>query len=160
MHPVRVLRTLFVAGLFAGGSLWAVAPGVAAYGRADQPLAQIEFSANCNNPAIFLCFPPPAGFGLGGIWLWIEIDANQTGDVAGAGCGHVRGIGGGAGPIKGDVTWWSSTTPDGLAFNIDPHGRYYNVLLPDGTLLSLPQTQGHYQFTLGHGTTVQTTIAP
>jgi hypothetical protein len=160
MRPVRIMRTLLLSGLVAAGSLWAMAPAAAAYGRADHPLAQIEFSANCNNPSIFLCFPPPAGFGLGGIWLWIEIDANQTGDVAGAGCGHVRGVGGGAGPIKGDVSWWPSATPQGLAFNVDPNGHYYNVLLPDGTLVSFPQTQGHYQFTLGPGTTVQTTIAP
>ena len=104
---------------------------------------------------------PTAGrFGLGGICLWIEIDANQTGDVAGAGCGHVRGVGGGAGSIRGDVTWWPSPSPQGLAFNIDPLGNYYNVLLPDGTLLSFPQTRGHYAFTLGPGTTVQTTVAP
>jgi hypothetical protein len=84
------LRLLLGAVLLAVAALGASTGGVAAYGRAEQPLAQIEFSGNCNNPDFFLCAPPPAGFGLGGVWFWIEIDAGGTGDIAGAGCGHDR----------------------------------------------------------------------
>ena len=62
-------------------SLGVAAPGVAAYGAADQPLAQIEFSGNCNNPDVEFCHK----VGLGGIWLWIEIDG-------GAGCLASRGL--------------------------------------------------------------------
>ena len=158
---MKLLRVLAAAGLLAAATLGTTAGGVAAYGRADQPLAQIEFSANCNNPGFPLCAPPPSGFGLGGIWLWIEVDANNTGDVAGAGCGHVRGGGGGAGSIRGDVTWWaSSPAPQGESFFVDPHGRYYNVNLGGGEVLSFPQTVGHYSLAPVHGVTIQLTVAP
>src|SRR5712691_7873574 len=32
-----------------------------ANGTSDQPLAQVELSANCDNPSIAICPPPPAG---------------------------------------------------------------------------------------------------
>lgn len=158
MRP-RKLRLLLAAGALAVASLGASTGGVAAYGRADQPLAQIEFSANCNNPSYFLC--SPEFFGLGGVWLWIEIDANGTGDIAGAGCGHVRGVGGGAGSIRGDITWTASSVPQGLSFAVDPNNLYYNVSLGDGgPPLSFPQTVGHYSFRPAPGVSVQTQIAP
>jgi hypothetical protein len=159
----RTIRTLPAAGLLAVASLVTTAGGVAAYGHADQPLAQIEFSANCDKPGFALCAPPPDGFGLGGIWLWIEVDADGTGDVRGAGCGHTQGGGGGggAGPIHGDVTWWASTGPQGPAFAVDPNNKYYNVDIGDeGPPFSFPRTQGHYSFHPAPGVTVQTTIAP
>jgi hypothetical protein len=162
MRPLK-LRLLVAAGVLAVGTIGATTGGVAAYGRADQPLAQIEFSANCNNPDFPLCAPPPAGFGLGGIWVWIEIDADGTGDIAGAGCGHVQGGGGssGAGSIRGDITWTASTGPLGLAFAADPHNLYYNVSLGDGgPPLSFPRTIGHYSFRPAPGVSVQTQIAP
>jgi hypothetical protein len=158
---MRRFRIIFLGVALAVATLGVSTSGVAAYGRADHPLAQIEFSANCNNPGFALCAPPPDGFGLGGIWLWIEIDTGGTGDVAGAGCGHVRGGGGGAGSIRGDVTWWASTGPQGLAFAVDPHNLYYNVDIGDGgPPLSFPQTVGHYSFKPAPGVTVQTQIAP
>jgi hypothetical protein len=158
---MRRFRIFFLSAALAVATLGASSSGVAAYGAADHPLAQIEFSANCNNPGFPLCAPPPAGFGLGGIWLWIEIDANNTGDIAGAGCGHVRGGGGGAGSIRGDITWWGSTGPQGLAFAVDPHNLYYNVSLGDGgPPLSFPQTVGHYSFKPAPGVTIQTQVAP
>src|SRR5215831_115288 len=101
-----MLRLVLSASLLAIAALGATTGGVAAYGHADHPLAQIELSGNCNNPDVPLCAPPEAGgIGLGGIWLWIEIDGNGSGDVAGAGCGHIRGVGGGADSIRGDITW-------------------------------------------------------
>lgn len=162
---MRIVRLALLAGALAFATLGFSAGGVAAYGHADQPLAQLEFSANCNNPDFPLCAPPPAGFGLGGIWLWIEIDAGQTGDVAGAGCGHVRGgPRGGAGPINGDVTWWWSQFPQGFptAFGapLDPAG-YYNVALPGGEeVLAFPVTQGHYSAHPAPGVAIETTVAP
>jgi hypothetical protein len=159
---MRPLRTLLAAGLLAFALVGATTGGALAYGKADQPLAQIEFSANCNNPSIPLCFTPPAGFGVGGIWLWIEIDANQTGDVADAACGHIKGLGAGAGSIRGDITWWPSTGPEGVSFAVDPNDRYYNVDLgiPGEPPFAFPMTVGHYSFKAGPGVTVQTTIAP
>jgi hypothetical protein len=137
--------------------------GVAAYGRADHPRAQIELSGNCNNPDFPLCFPPEAGgFGLGGIWLWIEIDAGGTGDVAGAGCGHVRGVGGGAGPIRGDITWTGTVGPEGVLFFVtDPNNLYYNISIPgEPFVIALPQTIGHYSFKPAPAVTFQLQVAP
>jgi hypothetical protein len=161
VNPLK-LRVLLAAGALTAITLGAATTGAAAYGRADHLLAQIEFSANCDNPGFRLCAPPPNGFGLGGIWFWIEIDANGTGDISGAGCDHVPGGGGGgAGSIRGDVTWWPSTGPQGLAFAVDPNNLYYNVDIGDGgPPFSFPRTVGHYSFAPAPGVTVQTQIAP
>jgi len=154
-------RVLLVAATLVVAGLGLTTGGVAAYGRADHPLAQIEFSGNCNNPDFPLCAPPPAGFGLGGIWLWIEIDAGGTGDVAGAGCGHDRAGHGGAGSIRGEITWWGSVGPQGESFFVDPNNLYYNVSLGDGgPPLSFPQTVGHYSFMPAPGVAVQLQVAP
>jgi hypothetical protein len=155
------LRVLLAAGALALATVGATTSTAAAYGHAEQPLAQIEFSANCNNPSFPLCAPPPAGFGLGGIWVWIEIDTGGTGDIAGAGCGHDRAGSGGAGPILGEITWTGTLGAQGLAFAIDPHNLYYNVSLGDGgPPISFPQTVGHYSFAPAPGVTIQTQIAP
>lgn len=136
-----------------------------AYGHADQPLAQVELSANCNNPSFSLC----QEVGTGGIWLWIEIDANGTGDVAGAGCGHtVGGVGGpggaGAGSIKGEVNWiytnGAGIPPGTFAFFQDPSDTYYLVTLASGDVFAFPVTQGHYSFSPAKAVTVQLQIAP
>jgi hypothetical protein len=161
MGSTKTVRALMAASLLAVAALGATTGGVAAYGRADHPLAQIEFSANCNNPSFPLCAPPPAGFGLGGIWVWIEIDADGTGDIAGAGCGHDRAGSGGAGSILGEISWWPSTGPQGVAFAADPNNSYYNVSLGDGgPPISFPRTVGHYSYAPAPGVTVQTQIAP
>ena len=135
------------------------AGGVAASGHADQPLAQIEFSANCDNPGYALRAAGRDGFGLGGNWLWIEIDANGTGDVAGTGCSLMLG-GGGAGSIRGEATCLAGTGAQGLGFAVDPNNQYYNVDIGDGgPPLSFPRTLGHYLFQPMSGVTVQTTIS-
>jgi len=138
-----------------------------AYGKADQPLAQIEFSGNCTNPDFPFCAPPPDGVGTGGIWFWIEIDANGTGDIAGAGCGHtVGGVGGpggaGAESIRGDISWTYSTgVPAGAeAFGVDPTNRYYVVTLDPEDVFAFPVTQGHYSFHPAPGVAIEMTIAP
>src|SRR5215467_4100789 len=51
---------------------------------------QIELSANIS------------GSQGGGLWLWIGLHSDGTGDYSGADCGHG---GGGATSDKGDVTW-------------------------------------------------------
>jgi hypothetical protein len=155
----KLFRLTVLTAVLAIATLGLSVPNASAYGHADQPLAQIEFSANCNNPDFPLCFAPPAGFGLGGIWLWIEIDATGDGDVAGAGCGHIRGVGGGAGPITGEVTWWYSATPAGEAIFTDPNGSYYNVDL-GGEVLSFPVTQGHYSAHPAPGVAIELQVAP
>ena len=160
MRLMRV-RVLLAAGILAAGAIGASVGPALAYGHAEHPLAQIEFSANCNNPDYPLCAPPPAGFGLGGVWFWIEIDEGGTGDIAGAGCGHDRAGSGGAGSIRGEITWWPSDGPQGVAFAVDPNNHYYNVSLGDGgPPISFPRTVGHYSFMPAPGVAVQTQIAP
>lgn len=141
-----------------------------AYGAADQPLAQVEVSANCDNPGFPLCAPFPQGVGTGGIWYWVELDADGTGDLSGAGCGHtvggVAGPGGaGAGSIKGTATWTYTSleaAPSGAIFfgTLDPNDRYYAVTITDGSTWLIPVTNGHYSVQLATGVQLQITVAP
>jgi hypothetical protein len=151
-----------IAGLGSGKAL--------AYGKADQPLAQIEVSANCDNPSFSLCAPFPEGVGTGGIWYWVELDANGTGDLSGAACGHtVGGAGGpggaGAGSIKGTASWAYTSleaAPPGAIFfgTADPNDHYYAVTITDGSTWLIPTTTGHYGVKLANGVQIQITVAP
>jgi hypothetical protein len=145
----------------------------AAYGKASQPLAQVAFSGNCDNPSFPFCAPPPGGVGTGGIWFWIEVDAGGGGDIRGAECGHtVGGAGGpgGAGAVKvsGDITWTYSNRVNGVNAGaesfpglVDPGDRYYLITLPGGENKFLfPTTTGHYAFQPAPGVSLQLTIAP
>jgi hypothetical protein len=159
---MRSIRLLLAAGLLTAASLGAAAPGVAAYGQADQPLAQIEFSANCNNPASPIC-SPETGFGLGGIWLWIEIDAGGTADIAGSACGHDRAGSGGAFSIRGEFAWSWSASPQGFPATFvapaDPNDGYYNIAFgPD--VLSFPASHGHYSAHPAPGVALELQVAP
>ena len=158
---IRVWSTLAIAAMLAALGVAASAGSAAAYGRADHPLAQIELSANCNNPTVQLCYPPPVGFGLGGVWLWIEIDAGGSGDIAGAGCGHIRGVGGGADSIRGDITWFKATLPPGaFPFWTDPTNTYYVVVLGNGDAIPFPVTVGHYSYMPAPAVSFQLQVAP
>jgi hypothetical protein len=142
-----------------------------AYGKADQPLAQLTLSANCDNPSFPLCFPPgpngTGGVGLGGIWAWVEIDTGGTGDMTGAGCGHTQGGGGpgsaGAGPLGPTSITWEQVSgnqipPGFFVLGNDPNGQYYivNELGP----FAFPVTTGHYSVRLAPGVQIQATVAP
>jgi hypothetical protein len=165
---MKIARMASLAGLLAAASLGFTAGGAAAYGHADGPIAQIEFSGNCNNPDFFLCSSPPAGFGLGGIWLWIEIDGGAgatTGeaDIAGSGCGHVRGVGGRAFSIRGEFDWWWSATPEGADVSFGTYSGadgYYNVALGPGDVFSFPVTIGHYSFHPAPAVATELQVAP
>jgi hypothetical protein len=154
---------MVLAGLIAAASFGLTPGGVAAYGHADGPLAQIEYSQNCNNPA--QCHGP---FGLGGVWLWIEIDGGPTvgtADVAGAACSHLPGVGGGAQPIRAEVTWSWSLTPIGLDTTMstwsDPNGDgWYNVFFPGFGIASFPVTIGHYSDHPFPGVNFELQVAP
>jgi hypothetical protein len=145
---MRIVRLVLLASLLAAASLGVNAGSVAAYGVADTPLAQIEYSQNCDNPS--LCQGGP--FGAGGVWLWIEIDGGPTSgtaDVAGAGCFHIPGVGGGADPIRGEAPWTWSPTPVGFDATMgtwsDPDGDgWYVLAFPGFGFVSFPVTQGHY----------------
>jgi hypothetical protein len=162
MHRLRVLGavTIAVALLGMGSS------SVLAYGQADHPLAQLTVSANCDNRSFPLCAAPPTGVGLGGIWLWIEIDQGGMSDVAGAGCNHLRGVDPvGASSIRGEAPWWSfhgtvaalqAAFPGTFVVGADPNGNYYVV--PFG--FAFPTTLGHYSTRLAPGVFIQATVAP
>lgn len=132
-----------------------------AYGRADEPLAQIEISGNCDNASFWLCQPDAVG--TGGIWVWIEVDANGTADAAGAVCGHtIGGPRGFAGSIRGEYDWSYVTAdqlPPGPPLLItDPGGKYYWI--PDVFDQPIPVTQGHYSFHPAPGVSLQIQVAP
>lgn len=145
-------------------SFGAMSSTALAYGAADQPLAQLEFSGNCNNPSFPLC-DPQTGVGLGGIWLWVEVDANTTGDIAGAGCGHVRGFGGGAGSIRGDITWQYGNEAAAIAAHAfilgqDPTHTYYIVTVGPGEAFAWPVTVGHYSWHPASAVALEAQTAP
>jgi hypothetical protein len=141
--PVRIIRLVLLGGLLAAASLGFTAGGVAAYGSADHPLAQIEYSENCNN--LQLC-----GGGGGGVWIWIEIDGGPligTADVAGAGCFHQPGLFAGAVSIRGELDWYWSPVPVGFDATLgtvtDPNG-WYVIIDPNMGPASFPVSVGHY----------------
>jgi hypothetical protein len=165
MQLSRFLRVFVVAGTLATSSAAISATGVLAYGSADQPLAQIEVSGNCLDPSVPLCAPPPTGFGVGGIWLWIEIDQGGTADVAGAVCGHGN-VTPGAFPIRGEFPWvgfhgsladLQAAFPGTLAVGKDAGDSYY-VLPAFG--FAFPQTTGHYAVKLANRVFIQSQVAP
>ena len=161
MRFSRVIPIAVAAALVAVAGALMGAPRALAYGSADQPIAQLELSQNCMNPT--LCGLAGAKGG-DGAWVWIEIDANGTGDVSGAGCGHLQGLGAGGGPIHGPITWhlFTGSTADLVAAHIqpvatDPHGNYYVV---DQAGLAFPTTVGHYSSMPAPGISTQLTVAP
>ncbi len=167
------LRLLLPAAILAASGLGIGTSSALAYGSADNPLAQITVSANCDNPAFPLCASPPNGVGTGGIWYWIEVDGNFTGDMTGAACGHTTGgIGGpggaGAGSIAGPVVWSYTSLAAIQAANgaitlipgaTDPNDHYYLVTLTIGEQWAFPTTPGHYSFQPVAGVTVQINVA-
>jgi len=158
----KVLRMAALSATLALSAAALGASSVFAYGHADQPLAQVEISGNCNNPSFPLCAAPPEGVGLGGIWVWVEIDANGTGDVAGAGCGHnIGGPRGGAESIRGEIAWSYSSAenlpPEAQVFFADPTDTYYWI---PALGFAVPVTQGHYSFHPASGVALEMQVAP
>jgi hypothetical protein len=152
-----------------------------AYGHADQPLAQVEISANCNNPDFALC----QEVGLGGVWAWAELDTvggdGTSGDMdfTVAFCGH-SGPGGGphsAGGFgqPGEGVWWTvDNLGDALAAGAFPffdtsqtYDAYYVLDFfpgsgPDDFIAVVPAAYGHYSSpsSFPAGAQFQTQVAP
>ena len=172
-RPLLILVALFSA-LAAG---LAAAPRAFAYGAADQPVAQVEISGNCDNPGFWLCAPEPDGVGTGGVWAWAELDSNGSMDATVAFCGHVVG-GGGPGNAGGGGhpdrfgTWTTisslSDAPAGAFPFFDASKTYssYYVLdfFPgsgsDDFIAIVPAPVGHYAWQPTHGVSIQTQVAP
>lgn len=162
----RMLPIWGLAAILAALGVAGSGTAASAYGKADQPVAQVEVSANCDNPSYFFCSPQAVG--TGGIWFWVELDANHTGDLRGAACGHTVGGGGaGAGSINTSVSWFNSPVPIGVnvldaADPTDTHGitSWYVIVMPSGPPFSVPTALGHYSWQPTNGVSLQTTVAP
>jgi len=113
--------------LAGGAAAVATATPAAAYGNTS--VYQIELSANI------------PGTGGGGVWLWIGLDSDHTGDYHGADCGH--GPRGGAASDGGTVTW----TDTGGSLVIT--GVVLNGLGGFPATVTVPDTTGHYTGTIG-----------
>lgn len=162
----------------AGGSAKAFA-----YGKADQPIAQVEISGNCNNPSFPLCAEE---VGLGGVWVWSELDTSGDNTTSGtmdatvAFCGHViRGggpgsAGGGGGPVRSGVWYTYPSLEDAMnaysnAFpfydSAEYTGRVWLLDFFPGTgaddfIAVVPAQMGHYSLQPVPAVTIQTQVAP
>lgn len=99
----------------------------------------IELSANAGGPQ------------GGGVWIWIALNRDGTGDYAGSDCGHG---GAGAASDRGDVTWSAA----GGSLTID--GVVLNGLGGFPTVITVPAGFGHYTGTIGSYLTLPGFIPP
>lgn len=119
-------RVLFLTTLVAAMVAIPVASASADYGTGAEH--QIELSANL------------AGRGGGGVWLWIELNSEGTGNYAGSDCGHG---GQGAAADKGDVEW------EEVEGQLVIHGVVLSGLGEFPTTVTVPAESGHYTGSLG-----------
>lgn len=104
---------------------------------------QVEISGNCNGPGS--CVPGVIkGYG---IWIWLELNADHTGDYQAADCGHA-GPGNvpevpGAFHDSGDVTW--QYTNGGSTIEIDGATIFGSEEIP--ITITVPARLGHYSET-------------
>jgi hypothetical protein len=150
-----------------------------AYGRADQPIAQVEISGNCNDPTFDLC----QHVGLGGVWAWAELDtaggitSSGTMDYTLTFCGHAGPGGGphsaGAFGHPGEGVWWTvGSLGAALAAGAAPffdtsqtYSAYYVLdfetgIGPDDFIAVVPASYGHYGWNPVPAVTIQTQVAP
>jgi hypothetical protein len=136
--PTSIRRVLIVLSAVLGllaGTVAAAMPASAEYGKSA--VYQIELSANLVGQDSRLL----GGEG-GGVWLWIELSSDHTGDYSGADCGH-GSEGSGAAADMGEVTWWYS---NGM---IIISGVVLNGLGGYPTTITVPDTYGHYSGSIG-----------
>jgi hypothetical protein len=143
--PVRrVLACLVVALASAIGFSSSVLAGAAAY--------KIEFSSNCNNPAV--CFDPAVnpGQSLGGDWGSIRLNADASGTAQFTSATHqTPGVPNGAVHFSLVLTWNTLSSPSAPpgAVASDPNGNYLVITvvnIPSLGGLITPATPGHYAF--------------
>lgn len=126
------MRKLVAALVVAAACVGVFAAAASAdYGRGAY--RQIELSANV---------PSPQG---GGVWLWIGLNADHTGDYAGSDCGHG---GQGAAADRGDVTWQPGPNDtiviSGAVLNGLPTDPAHGNFAPWQTTITVPAATGHY----------------
>lgn len=163
MHSIkrRVLVALIPAALTAalvGGVVGAVP--AQAYGT--DHAYQLTFSLNCDNKSSPLCAPESqGGFGLGGVWGWIEPDSDGTADATVTFCAHGQGQNGAFHENLDEVAWTieSGSHLGGLfPVGTDPNNRY--IVFPNSDLgfIAFPATPNHYSLRLAPGVTAQATV--
>ena len=162
-RPLRIAGACIAAAacLFFGGNSVAHAYGVG-------HLFQLTYSANCDNPSVPLCAAPPAGFGLGGAWGWIELDGSAgatsgTADATLTFCTHrTAGQPTGAFHVNlSDAPWTEmlgSQLPPSI-FPVDfPGNPSETYLVVPAAGVAFPVTPGHYSVRLTHGVQVQSQV--
>ena len=110
---------------------------------------KIEFSNNCNNPAVCL----PAVGALGGDWGSISLNPDGSGTAEFTSAQHqTPGLPNGAVHFLLALTWstLSSPAPPPAAVTADPNGNYLVINTAIGSLVT-PATPGHYSFNGGPG---------
>lgn len=133
-------RMIFAA--FAAATVTAViatAPASADYGPGA--VYQVEITVNEGGPA------------GGGVWLWLALYPDGTGDYAGSDCGH----GHGAAADRGDVTWSSANgtlTISGVVLN------GFGPLSPVPVTITVPSAYGHYSYAADAFTTIFSGLPP
>jgi hypothetical protein len=132
----RIAIAAATAALAGTGILAASGPARADYGRGAA--YQIELSANDSGP------------NGGGIWLWIELNSNGTGDYNGSDCGH--GLISAA--DSGDVTWIQQGS------QIVITGVTLNALAGFPATVTVPASYGLYTGTVGSFITLPSFIPP
>jgi len=152
---VSLVVTIALSVLIAGST----AATAAAYG--NTAVYQIAFSGNCDDPSNFLCANV---FGVGGIWVWAELDQGGTGDATVAHCAHDLSTAphGGAFGSPTEITWrtitWAGPPMAIGAVNQDPNKTYLVISTPFGPLPTVPATPGHYSFSAGPAVQAQTQV--
>jgi len=112
------------------------------HGYDGQPIYNVELSAN---------IPGVQG---GGLWLWVGLHSDGTGDYSGADCGHG---GAGAANDKGDATWhYAGAHNESIVID----GIVLNGLDGFVATMTVPSKYGHYTGTLGTFVTLPGFIPP
>jgi hypothetical protein len=111
---------------------------------------KIEFSNNCNNPAV--CFQTVGA--LGGDWASISLNPDGTGTAQFTSAQHqTPGAPNGAVHFLLVLTWStlsSPAAPPPAAVTADPNGNYLVINTEIGSMVT-PATPGHYSFHGGPG---------
>lgn len=168
---MALAAVVLMSGVVAGGATRAFA-----YGAADQPVAQVEISGNCDNPNFPFCAPPPDGVGLGGVWVWAELDTGGGFDATVTFCGHqTAGQPNGAfgNPDTDPNRWWTwvpslADAPRAFPFfdTSSYSGPVYVIdFFPSGNpdndfVAAVPAAQGHYPLKPAPGVSIETQVAP
>ncbi len=162
MRRIRRLMLAIVApgvlvAATAGGALGATA--AQAYGTTH--VYQLTFSLNCDAKASPLCAPAPSGFGLGGVWGWIEPDSDGTAVATVTFCGHGQGFNGATHENLKGVAWSivsGSQLGGAFVVGVDPTGKYIVFTGSPLGFVAFPVTPDHYSTSFGPGITAQATV--